>query len=137
MSTPEPCRSGTVPVARWIGSMMFIQASPVSSSEVSTTPPLPVRSRSRNAASTPINDHIGTLQDQPAQPPRVLAIGKIDRDAALGPVDRVERRRGALLERRPPAAGGVAALRVLDLDHLGPEFAEDHPGIGRCDRMAD
>ena len=45
--------------------------------------------------------------------------------------------RRALGEGRPPAAAGVAALRVLDLDHLGAELAEDHPGIGRGDAVAD
>ena len=37
---------------------MLIQARPVSYSEVSTTPPLPVRPRSCNAARMPITDHI-------------------------------------------------------------------------------
>src|SRR5439155_9687024 len=68
---------------------------------------------------------------------RVGRVGEIDRDPMLRPVDRMETGRGALLERRAPAARRVAALRVLDLDDLGAELAEDHPGIGRGDRVAD
>ena len=56
---------------------------------------------------------------------------------SLAAVDRVKAGRRPLGKRRAPAAAGVAALRVLDLDHLGAQFAEDHPGIGRGDRVAD
>src|SRR5438105_2830512 len=86
--------------------MIVIQASPVSRSEVSTMPPWPVWSRSRNAARMPITDHIA---------------------APMSMIEAV-----TLTGARP-----VAALRVLDLDHLGAELPEDHPGIGRGDRMAD
>src|SRR5215471_20241044 len=47
-------------------------------------------------------------------------------------------RRGAsFAEGRPAAPAGIAASRVLDLDHLGPKLAEDHPGIGSRDAVAD
>ena len=52
-------------------------------------------------------------------------------------VDRVKAGGGPGGEGRTPAAGGVAGARVLDLDHLGAELAEDHPGIGGGDALAD
>ena len=80
---------------------------------------------------------IGALQDQRPQPRRVVGVGEVDRDAALGAVDRVKAGRRAFQKRRPPAAAGVAALRVLDLDDLGAQLAEDHPGIGRGNAVPD
>ena len=58
MSTPEPWRCGNSRFDIYAANMIVIQPSPVSNSEVSTMPPLPVRPRSCNAARTPITDHI-------------------------------------------------------------------------------
>ncbi len=84
-----------------------------------------------------VQHDIGALQDQRLEPRRVLRIGEIDRDAALGAVDRVKARRRPFHKRRPPAARRVAGPGVLDLDHLGPQLAEDHPGIRRRNAVPD
>src|SRR3546814_5526033 len=54
---------------------------------------------------------------------------QIDRDALLVPVDREEV--GALASQagRVPGAAVVAAVRILDLDHLGAEVGQHHGEI--------
>ena len=57
---------------------------------------------------------------------------EVERHAPLVAVDRQEVRAVALRpeERRPHDAHGVAAARLLDLDHLGPEVGEQHRAVG-------
>ena len=58
--------------------------------------------------------------------------GEVESDRLLVAVDREEVRRhprGGIVG-RAPAAGDVAVLRVLDLDHAGPEVREHHRAEG-------
>jgi len=71
-----------------------------------------------------VDQHVGAIADQLVQPFDLSRIGKVDRDAELRPVKGVECGRGPFGKRRPPAAAGVASLRILDLDDLSAELAE-------------
>ena len=63
-------------------------------------------------------------------------VAQLAHHRALVAVDRLERGRRAVEERRPPLARVVAG-GLLDLDHLGAEVAEDLPGDGRGDAVAE
>ena len=77
-----------------------------------------------------MNDGIGLFEDQRAQGAHVIGAGVINRDALLAAVEAEEGRGDIPPERRPPAAGIVAALRVLDLDDARAELDQDEAGIG-------
>ena len=57
-------------------------------------------------------------------------IAQVDRHAALAAVHGEEVGGLAARERRAPGARLVAALRALDLDHVGAEVGEHHAGVG-------
>ena len=60
--------------------------------------------------------------------PRVAA--EVERDGLLVAVDRQEIRRLAVgQERRPHDAHRVAAVGILDLDHLGAQVREQHRAV--------
>ena len=95
--------------------------------QLSRSEPVP-----RHDAGPQVLDHrVRPIEDEPLQACDFLGVPEIDRDAALAPVQRMIGRGGAIPERRAPAARVIAAVRILDLDHLGAEFGEDEPRIGR------
>ena len=57
-------------------------------------------------------------------------VGQVDRAATLAAIDRQVVGRLAARERRPPGARLVAALRALDLDHVGAEVGQHHRAVG-------
>ena len=75
-----------------------------------------------------LDQHVGG-GDQAAEDLGALGGGQAERDGALVARDLRPPDRGAV-ERRAVAAHAVAGLRVLDLDHLGAEVAEDLAGQG-------
>jgi len=83
-----------------------------------------------------VHEDVG-LVDEPPEPGEPVGITEIEDDRALAPIDRVKRHRRAVDERRSPGAGIVAAPRLLDLDHLGAEIAEDLARHGPGQVLAD
>jgi hypothetical protein len=63
---------------------------------------------------------------------------EVEHDRALVAVLRVEVERGLAVgaERRAPDAGIVAAVGLLDLDHVGAHVGQDHPGQRTGQRLA-
>jgi hypothetical protein len=72
--------------------------------------------------------HRVRLRDQALEHPHPVRVLQIERDAALVPVERLVEVAVALAEEvRPDRAAHVAALRrVLHLDHLGAQVAQQH-----------
>ncbi len=75
-----------------------------------------------------VQEHVGAV-GQPAEGGPARLGREVERDRALVPVDAqvVRRLVGVAVGRGRPATGLVAAVRALDLDHVGAEVAELHP----------
>ncbi len=96
----------------------------------------PVRQVSRTepptferAGSEVLAEHIGRADEPPGQV-LTAAIAEVARDAASTPAFHCEEQRCVTVEGADPPKH-VTALWILNLDHLGPQLAED-PGAVRC-----
>jgi hypothetical protein len=65
-----------------------------------------------------------------------VCIAQIEGDPLLVAVEHLEQGGDAVCKGRPPVAGVVAAVRVLDLDDIGPEVGENGTRIGTGDAVA-
>ena len=80
------------------------------------------------AGSEVLDDDVGAM-GQLAGEGRVGLVGEVEDHGPLVAVDAEEVGRDAVVDRRDPRTGVVAA-RALDLDHLGAEVGEQHRRVG-------
>ena len=121
---PKPGRFADGPV--WPNPLTRARTSRGFTAESSSQP-------SPHRSSVPGRKFSSTTSDRLREPEEELGAlrrGEIERDEALVSGERLEPQSGAVLA-RAVAARRIDARRMLDLDHVGAEVAEEHSGQRR------